>query len=109
MNVALTAGVVMLLATLYAKRAGGLASEWMWSPDASYGVLLAGVAAAVAWQRRRMFVAAADSHARAFGGLALLIVGAVMYLAGVLGADVFITRISAVPVTAGAVWYLCGP
>lgn len=109
MNAALAAGVVILLATLYANSAEGLVSEWMSSPDASYGVLLAGVAAVVAWQRRHRFAALADSSGRATGGALLLVAGAAMYLLGVYGADVFITRTSAVPFLAGIIWLLCGP
>ena len=108
MTVALAIGVVLLAATLYANTGMGLASEWASSPDASYGLLLVTVAATVAWKRRHLFLLAARSSDRKQGGLALLVLGVLMYLAGVLGADVFITRLSAVAVLAGSLWYVAG-
>ena len=42
---------------LYAGTVSGLAAEWASSPDASYGIVLALVALAVAWRRREAFSA----------------------------------------------------
>src|SRR5262245_39824661 len=86
----------------------GLAREWTSSADASYGLILLVVAVVVAWQRRRQVVLAADAHARGHGGLLLLLTGLGLYLIGLLGADIFLTRVSFVIVLSGALWFLSG-
>jgi len=97
-----------LIAVLYAAPLKGLASEWMSSPDASYGVVMAGVAAVLAWQRRQAFIRAADSGPPLIPGLALLIAGVALYLTGTLGADLFLTRSSLIVVLGGLACLLAG-
>jgi exosortase len=97
-----------LIAVVYAGQLKGLASEWTSSPDASYGAALACVAIVLAWQRRRAFALAATPSAPASPGLALLVIGIVVYLAGSLGADLFLTRSSLIVVLAGLTWFLAG-
>jgi exosortase len=93
---------------LYAGIASGLVAEWASSPDASYGIVLAAVALLVTWRRRDAFVQAIDPAAAAAAGAAVMMAGLAIYLAGQLGADLFLTRISFVVVIAGAVWFLAG-
>lgn len=97
-----------LIAVVYAGQLKGLASEWTSSPDASYGAALACVAIVLAWQRRRAFALAVTPNAPASPGLALLVIGIVVYLAGSLGADLFLTRSSLIVVLAGMTWFLAG-
>src|SRR4051812_16108950 len=49
----LIVAVGALLAFLYAGAMQGLVVQWLTSPDASYGIILAAVAAALVWERRR--------------------------------------------------------
>src|SRR5881296_3218500 len=100
--------IAALIAVLYAGQMKGLASEWTSSPDASYGIVLACVAIALAWQRRRPFALAVQPHSPALPGLAVLVMGLLLYLAGSLGADLFLTRSSLVVVLAGLIWFLAG-
>jgi exosortase len=93
---------------LYAGIASGLVAEWASSADASYGIVLAAVALLVTWRRRDAFVQAIDPAAAAAAGAAVMMAGLAIYLAGQLGADLFLTRISFVVVIAGAVWFLAG-
>jgi exosortase len=93
---------------LYAGIASGLAAEWASSPDASYGIVLAAVALLVLWRRRDALFEAFDPAAAAWPGVALMMCGLAVYLAGQLGADLFLTRMSFVPVAAGATWFLAG-
>jgi exosortase len=86
----------------------GLVSEWTSSPDASYGLILVIVALALLWQRRTLVAQAADGNAPALPGAFFLLVGLCAYLVGILGADVFLTRISFVVVLTGALWMLAG-
>jgi exosortase len=105
-----TLGVVIALAIgwLFAGVLIGLGSQWVSSPDASYGVVLAVVAIVVAWRRRSLFIQAADPTAAATPGAALLLGGLGLYLTGLLGADVFLTRVSFVVVLTGTLWFLAG-
>ena len=50
--------LALSLAWLYAAALTGLVVEWCSSADASYGIVLAGVALAVAWRRRAVFTTA---------------------------------------------------
>jgi exosortase len=108
-NAGLVAGLAALFVWLYAGTIKGLALEWASSPDSSYGAILATVAAAIVWQRRKLLAESIrdNRHHSAFAFFVLLL-GALAYLVGLLGADVFVTRVSAVIVLAGAVWFLTG-
>src|SRR5436305_14248612 len=101
--------LALAIAWLYAETLTGLGREWLSSPDASYGVVLVAVAAAVAWHRRdRVAGACAQPATRHRTGLLVLLAGLLLFLAGQLGADVFLTRISLVVVAAGALWFVAG-
>jgi exosortase len=107
--------LALAIAWLYAGTVTGLVREWLSSPDASYGIVLVAVAAIVAWQRRRRcerIVARAERSdarlSRDVGGALALVGGLLLYLAGQLGADVFLTRFSLVVVLAGALWFAAG-
>ena len=101
MRRALLAGLAASIVWVYAATLRGLIAEWISTPEASYGILLAAVALATAWHRRGA-LAPIDSGGSPVLGGALLILGAAIYLVGQLGADVFLTRISIVVVVAGA-------
>ena len=102
--------VLLALATawLYAATLVGLGREWLSSPDASYGIVLVAVAAAVAWQRRARCARAFHARSREAAGGLVLAAGLLLYLVGQLGADVFLTRISFVLVVAGSIWFVAG-
>lgn len=100
--------IAAALAWMYGRTLAGLVVEWTSSPDASYGLVLAGAAAAVAWQRRKTFAAEIDRSASPWAPLALLVGGLSVYVVGLLAADVFLSRVSIVPVVAGIIGILCG-
>jgi exosortase len=93
---------------LYAGSARGLAVQWITSPDASYGIILAAVAATLVWQRRRALVPSSDSPSSSTAGLLLLGSGLILYIAGLFAADLFTTRASSVFVLGGLIWFLAG-
>jgi len=103
-------GLLLLLSIgwLYAGVISGLVAEWASSPDASYGIVLAAVALLVAWRRREALIRAVDPAGAAAPGVAVMSIGLVCYLAGQLGADLFLTRISFLLVLSGAIWFLAG-
>ena len=105
---AFVATAAAALVALYAGAMAGLAREWTSNADASYGLILLVVACAIAWQRRRLFVEAADVSARSCAGLVLLLAGLTVYLVGMLGADIFLTRVSFIAVLGGMLWFLSG-
>jgi exosortase len=102
--------VLVLLAGvwLYGATLTGLAAEWLSSPDASYGVIVAAVAAAVAWQRRGVFARARATEGPAAPGCGVIVIGLLMYVVGVRAADVFVTRLSLFVVLTGSIWFLAG-
>ena len=108
MTGALVAAAMGALFVLYADAVAGLARQWSSSPDVSYGFILLIVAVAIAWQRRRQFAAAIDPRASSRPGLVVLTIGLLVYLIGLLGADVYLTRTSLVAVLGGMLWFLCG-
>src|SRR6478672_2783708 len=101
MRRALFAGLAASIVWMYAATLRGLVFEWTSTAEASYGILLAAVALATAW-RRREALATIDRATSPALGVALLVCGVAVYLIGQLGADVFLTRLSAVFVIAGA-------
>jgi exosortase len=100
--------LALSIAWLYAGVVSGLVAEWASSPDASYGIVLAAVAALVAWRRRDALRRAIDPTGAALPGAAIVALGLVMYLAGQLGADLFLTRLSLLVVLCGGIWFLAG-
>jgi exosortase len=103
------AAVGAAIGWLYGGLLIGLGREWASSPDASYGVVLAMVAAAVAWRRRALFARACDPSARPLPGALVLLAGLSLYLVGQFGADLFVSRLSLILVVTGALWFLAGP
>ena len=102
------AGLLLAGTWLYGSILRGLAAEWASSPDSSYGLLLAAVAAYVLFLRRRAIADAASGASPAVRGGLLLLAGLLIYTIGIFGADVFVTRVSAVVVVAGLVLLLAG-
>jgi exosortase len=110
--------VLIAAAWLFGATLSALATEWLSSADASYGLVVFAVAVVVAWRRREAVVCAAASNANVSagrksrvvnpGGLAVVAGGLLLYLAGALGADVFTVRVSFVVLVAGAIWYIAG-
>jgi exosortase len=105
---ALSAALALAMAWLYASTWRGLVSEWLSSADASYGLVLLVVASAVAWRRREALMRALQPHPAFAPGATALLAGLAVYLAGQLGADVFLTRVSFVLVLAGILWLVAG-
>lgn len=102
------AGLIVAGGWLYGSTWKGLGAEWASSPDSSYGLVLAAVAVAVLVHRRRMLVNVADPSTSPIGGALVLCAGLSVYLVGVFGADIFLTRVSSIVVVAGLVQLLLG-
>lgn len=101
-TLAVAAGFVLLYRHVLAK----LASDWWTDDNYSHGFLIIPIAAYLAWERRDRFYAA--THRPTVVGL-LVIVGSILVLAGgVLGSELFLTRISLLGTAVGIVLFLFG-
>jgi len=108
MRIALTAALAGCMAWLYADLGRGLVVQWVTSPEASYGAIVAAVATMVLWERRRRIFSAAGNSPASWAGILIVALGLSAYLAGIFAADLFIARVSFVIVAGGLVWLLAG-
>jgi exosortase len=108
MEVGLGLALIVAIGWLYGPTASALVSEWLSSADASYGLVLVAVALVVLWSRRSLFLSKVRSSAPSAVGLSVLLCGLALYLVGMLGADIFLTRVSAVVVIGGVIAFLAG-
>jgi exosortase len=99
----------LLVATfgwLYAGVIVGLARQWASDDNYSHGFLVVPLAAFFVWERRQALLKA-PAKPSAFG-LVVVTGSVVVFLAGVLGAELFLTRVSMIGVLAGIVLFLWG-
>jgi exosortase len=97
---------VLAVALLYARVLLGLAANWQSDPTYSHGWLIVPIALALLWRQRRRLRALPLRPSP----LGLLVLGAslTVYVAGVLGAELFLTRVSLIGVLAGSLLYSAG-
>jgi exosortase len=94
------------LVWLYGGILSSLARQWASDDNYSHGFFVAPLAAFFAWERRE---ALRDAQLRPSGiGLCLVAASLVVLLAGLLGAELFLTRISLIGVLAGVVLFVWG-
>jgi exosortase len=94
------------LALLYWQVAVELVSDWVTDDNYSHGFLIVPLALYLAWERRHQ-LALAERDPSTLGLLAVS-GGVGLLIVGTLGAEMFLTRISMVPVIAGAVLFVLG-
>jgi exosortase len=80
--------------------------DWATDDNYSHGFLIVPLAAFFAWERRNRVTALPPRPS--YTGLLVLVGGLVILLTGLLGAELFLTRVSMVVVLAGAVLFLLG-
>src|ERR1700731_4042985 len=102
MDVTLGLALVGAAGWLYGSTGSAPVTEWVASADASYGIALAAVASVLVWRRRTLFLSRRNPNSPPVIGITTLLFGLTLYLVGMLGADVFLTRISSIIVMAGA-------
>ena len=102
--VAVAAGVMFLL--LYRNVLVKLVHDWYFDDNYSHGFLIIPLALYLAWERRRRFAETPNQP----GPLGLVVVAGsiAVLLAGVLGSELFLTRISILGTVAGSVLFLFG-
>lgn len=90
----------------YAQLTVGLFTQWWSDANYSHGFLIPPLVAYFIWKRREKLAAA---RLRPSGwGAVLAILGLTFYVLGIVGAELFVARLSLIPVLAGAVWFLAG-
>jgi exosortase len=98
--------LLLLVAALYFKIALKLVVDWYELPDFSHGFLIPFFVAFLVWNRRDGI--RSTRLAQSWAGLLLVVLALFVLLTGVLGADLFLSRLSFVLLIAGLVWTLCG-
>ena len=104
------AGAIVLLVVafgvLYGDVLAKLVNDWAIDDNYSHGFLIVPIAVYLAWERRAQLMAAAPRPS--YLGWILVIGSFLVLMAGVLGAELFLTRISMLGVLAGAILFVLG-
>src|SRR4051812_34108862 len=98
--------LLVAFALLYRHVVIKLVSDWATDDNYSHGFLIVPIALYFAWERRAQLQAATSRPSVL--GLVLVLGSVVTLIAGVLGAELFLTRISIVGVVAGTTLFLFG-
>jgi exosortase len=102
----LVAGLVVLVAFLYSGILGLLVQDWWTDPNFSHGFFVPAFSILVVWQERK--VLASIPVAPSWSGLAIIILALLVYLLGVIGAELFLSRSSFILLLAGLLIYFLG-
>jgi exosortase len=94
------------LAWAYGPVIAQLVAQWRHDENYSHGFVVVPAALFIAWQRRESIREAPSRPA--VWGAALVAISLVIYIAGRLGAELFLTRISLIGVLAGAIAFIWG-
>jgi len=98
--------LILLVAALYFKIAVKLVADWYELPDFSHGFLIPFFVVFLVWNRRDGIRSVRLTQS--WAGLLLVVLALFVLATGVLGADLFLSRLSFVLLIAGLVWTLCG-
>ena len=93
------AGIALVLLWLYHSILYRLVSQWVHDPNFSHGFFVPAFALFVVWERRKRL--ASLPRQPAWSGLWLLGFGLVVLTAGVMGAELFLSRVSLLFILAG--------
>jgi len=105
-RVAAVVALGVVVAALYWPIVVKLVRDWWSDPDYSHAFIVVPLAIGLAWAHRRELAQTTPSPSAA--GLAVVVVSLLLLVVGTLGAELFLTRVSLVGFTAGAVVYLLG-
>ena len=99
-------GVCAAAGVLYAGTWSSLVRQWTSDDNYSHGFFVVPLALYFAWERRAALAAAPP--APSLGGLGVVVLSLLVWVAGTLGAELFLTRVSMIGVLAGTIWFLWG-
>jgi exosortase len=100
------AAVSAAIGFVYWRMLSSLVQQWASDDNYSHGFFVLPLAFYFAWERRRALQAAQPRPAAA--GAALIALSLGVWLAGIFGAELFLTRVSLIGVIAGTIWFLWG-
>lgn len=95
-----------LLLLCYAPVLYRLAQQWYNDEDMGHGFFVPLVAGYIIWQRRDAL--AAVRLQTNYWGLLVVLWGALQFMVGTLGANIFLARTAFLVSLIGAIWFLCG-
>jgi len=98
--------VLVAAAWLYGPVLAGLIRDWSHDDNYSHGFLIVPIAAYFAWERRDRLKAAVPRPSSL--GLLVVLGSLAMLVAGLLGAELFLTRVSLIGLAGGAILFLFG-
>lgn len=98
--------VCLAILGVYLPVLSSLVRQWAHDENYSHGFIIIPFAAYFAWQKRRAL--AATPVTSGIGGLFVVVASLIVLLAGLAGAELFLTRISLIGVIAGSIWFLWG-
>ena len=98
--------LVVAAALLYGNVIAKLVYDWGHDDNYSHGFLIVPIALYFAWERRHRLVAAAPAPSSL--GLVVILGSVAMLIAGILGAELFLSRVSLIGVLLGTVLFVWG-
>jgi exosortase len=98
--------VLAAIGFVYWRTLSSLVQQWASDDNYSHGFFVIPLALYFAWERRSALIAAQTSPSLIGAGVIALSLG--VWLAGIFGAELFLTRISLLGVIAGTIWFLWG-
>jgi exosortase len=106
-SIVASALVAIAILLVYFPVLSSLVRQWSSDENYSHGFIIIPFSLYFAWEKRRALQAAPyRPHA---AGLALVALSLLMLLAGLFGAELFLTRVSLIGIIAGTVLFLWGP
>jgi exosortase len=99
--------LAVTLAVAYWPVFPGLVAQWWNEPEYSHGFLIPVISAWLIWSRRDALREADVTPG--YWGLSVMVSAICVYIAGSVGADLFLQRVSLVLMLAGGVLYVAGP
>lgn len=97
---------VAAFVALYSHVIQKLVRDWSVDENYSHGFLIVPLSLYFAWERRRALTEA--THTPSNAGLLIILGSLVTLVAGTIGAELFLMRISMIGVIAGTVWFVFG-
>ena len=106
MDLRVAAALAAAVALMYAGVLSSLVRQWSSDDNYSHGFFVLPLAVYFAWERRQALAAAVRRPS--IFGIVIILGSLLVYTAGLLGAELFLTRISMIGVIAGAVLFVWG-
>lgn len=98
--------IVMLMGWIYSPIIARLASQWWHDPNFSHGFFVPAFSLYVLWEQRARLRTL--PRKASWAGLVILVLALGILIVGVLGAELFLSRVSLLLIIAGLVVFFCG-